>query len=91
LSVMAFPSSSGAKLKASTISAGRRGIGNGYVGWDDLAVLSSFGSFDFVSIRDRFGGGGLKKLSSVRGRFAVAMTCSVILLLNHQYIVSTNG
>jgi hypothetical protein len=39
-------------------------------------MLSSFGPVAFVSsIRDRFGGGGLKKLSSVRGRFAVAMLC----------------
>jgi hypothetical protein len=71
---MALPSSSGAKLRASTISAGRSETGNGYVGCDGFAMLLSFVSFAFVSsIRDRLGGGGLKKLSSVRGRFAVAM------------------
>jgi hypothetical protein len=77
LLLITVPSSAGAKLRISTTSAGKCGIAKGYVECVDLGVLVSPVLLSSAT-RDRFVGGGLKKVSSVLGRFAVSILYVVV-------------
>jgi hypothetical protein len=77
LSLITLPSSAGAKLRVSTTSAGKCGIAKGYVECLDFGTLVSSVLLSSAA-RDRLAGGGLKKVSSVLGRFVVSILYVVL-------------